>query len=131
MVYTSTRLKNPTIIAMPLREDEVEKYSSGFSDLYLLYRNERGEIEIGIPSMQKYFPETGNMYGSRMATQKAYFYCGASKLKSEAQEVTDRPVYEIYPSDDRKVENYKILNDVDVDLDSVVNGTYVVGSQRL
>lgn len=130
MTFTSVRLKNPTIILMPLREDEIEKHSSGFSDLYLLYKNERGEIEIGIPSMINYFPETANMYGSGMATEKAYFYCGASRLKSEAQEITDRPVYAVYPSDDRKVEHYEILNSVDVDLNSILNGTYIVGAQK-
>ncbi len=123
----SVRLKNPSIILKPLTNDEVEEHNNGFSDLYVLYRNKEGGIEIGIPSMQRYFPATANMYGVDEAIEKAFFYCGSSKLKEQAPTITDRPVYEVYPTDNRQVAEFNILNSVEVDLAYVLDGSYTIG----
>ena len=119
----NVKLDNPTIILTPLTEEEA-KTDLGFAGLYVLYVNPLKEVEIGIPDMEKYNVTLANMHGFENATKKAYFFNGETFLKIRASEVTDRPVYEILPSDDRKVVACNIINDVNVGLTDVLNGKF-------
>ncbi len=129
MVSVRTRLRNPELIVTPISFEEANE-DLGFSSLYVLYKNENNEIEIGMPDMMSYFPALGNMYGYEAATEKAFFYNGASDLEEMASTISDKPVYRIQPSDDRKVESYDIINGVDVKLDDVLNGNFKVVSNK-
>lgn len=119
------RLKNPTLIITPVSEEELEK-GFGWASTYVLYKNSQGEVEIGIPDMMEYSPSIANMYGFGEATEKAFFYNGGSSLIEAAPTINDRPIYSIQPSDDRKVASYDIINNVDVKLSDVLNGSFKV-----
>lgn len=123
------RLKNPKIIITPVTQEEID---NGFTwgTLYVLYKNQSGEIEIGIPEMINHFPTTANMSGLENATEKAFFCNGGSKLVELSSKINDRPIYSICPTDDRKVEEYEVINGVDVNLGDVLNGTFKVSSQN-
>ena len=122
------RLKNPTLIIAPVSQEEVEEADKvlGWGSLYVLYKNKNGEVEIGIPDMIEHFPATANMFGFGEATEKAFFYNGGSSLIESAPTINDRPIYSIQPSDDRKVATYDIINNVDVKLSDVLNGSFKV-----
>lgn len=124
------RLKNPTLIITPVSQEELNE-GFGWGSLYALYKNENGEVEIGIPDMIEYFPEKANMFGFSDATEKAFFYSGGSRLIEAAPTINDRPIYSIQPSDDRKVEEYDIINNVNVDLSDVLNGTFKVTTDNI
>ena len=72
------RLKNPTLIITPVSQEELNE-GFGWGSLYALYKNENGEVEIGIPDMIEYFPEKANMFGFSDATEKAFFYNGGGE----------------------------------------------------
>lgn len=124
------RLKNPTLIITPVSQEELKK---GFSwaSTYVLYKNSQGEVEIGIPDMMEYSPSTANMYGFGEATEKAFFYNGGPSLVESATSISDRPIYSIQISDDRKVAGYDIINNVDVKLSDVLNGSFKVVSNNI
>lgn len=124
------RLKNPTLIITPVSEEELEE-GFGWASTYVLYKNSQGEVEIGIPDMMEYSPSTANMYGFGEATEKAFFYNGGSRLVESASTINDRPIYAIQPSDDRKVAGYDIINNVDVKLSDVLNGSFKVVSDNI
>ena len=117
------KLNNSTIILAPLTEEEA-KNNFGFAELYVLYINPLKEVEIGIPDMEKYDYYLSNMDGIENATKKAYFFNGGSFLKMKASEVTDRPIYEVLSTDDRKVVACSIINDVNIGLTDVLNGKF-------
>lgn len=122
-IMVGVRLDNPPIILMPLDENEIEQYAESFASLYLLYKDvESGQISIGIPSMQRYSPSVGNMYGSEKSNEKKYFYNGGSELESQVDKIDDRPIYEIYPSDDRTVAGYQVLGGIQIRLEDVLCG---------
>ena len=116
-------LNNPTIILTPLSEEEAEN-KFDFASLYVLYVNYFNDVEIGIPDMKEYSYFLANMQGLKDATKKAYFYSGGNSLKMKASEITDRPVYEVLPSDDRKVVACNIINNVNIGLTDVLNGKF-------
>jgi len=124
------KLKNPNIILTPVSQEELKK-GLGWGCTYVLYNNKDGDIEIGIPDMMEYFPETANMIGFGDATEKAFFYSGGSSLIEAAPTISDRPIYVIKPSDDRKVTSYEIINNVDVELSEVLNGSFKVVSDNV
>lgn len=124
------RLKNPTLIITPVSQEELNE-GFGWGSLYALYKNENGEVEIGIPDMIEYFPEIANMSGFSDATEKAFFYSGGSRLIESAPTINDRPIYSIQPSDDRKIEKYDIINNVNVKLSDVLNGTFKVTTDNI
>ncbi len=68
-----------------------------------------------------------NVWQLDCATSKAYFYSGTSELREKAMEITDRPVYQIRPSDYRTVVGYDVLNGtvengLKISLEDVVDG---------
>lgn len=117
------KLNNPPIILTPLTEEEA-KNNFGFAELYVLYLNPLKEVEIGIPDMEKYDYYLSNMDGIENATKKAYFFNGGTYLKMKASEVTDRPIYEVFSTDDRKVVASSIINNVNIGLTDVLNGKF-------
>ena len=119
----NVKLNNPPIILTPLTEEEA-KNNFGFAELYLLYLNPLKEVEIGIPDMEKYDYYLSNMDGIENATKKAYFFNGGTYLKMKASEVTDRPIYEVFSTDDRKVVASSIINNVNIGLTDVLNGKF-------
>ena len=116
----NVKLNNPPIILTPLTEEEA-KNNFGFAELYVLYLNSLKEVEIGIPDMEKYDYYLSNMDGIENATKKAYFFNGGTYLKMKASEVTDRPIYEVFSTDDRKVVASSIINNVNIGLTDVLN----------
>lgn len=119
----NVKLNNPPIILTPLTEEEA-KNNFGFAELYVLYLNPLKEVEIGIPDMEKYDYYLSNMDGIENATKKAYFFSGGTYLKMKASEVTDRPIYEVFSTDDRKVVASSIINNVNIGLTDVLNGKF-------
>lgn len=119
----NVKLNNPPIILTPLTEEEA-KNNFGFAELYVLYLNPLKEVEIGIPDMEKYDYYLSNMDGIENATKKAYFFNGGTFLKMKASEVTDRPIYEVFSTDDRKVVASSIINNVNIGLTDVLNGKF-------
>lgn len=119
----NVKLNNPPIILTPLTEEEAKK-NFGFAELYVLYLNPLKEVEIGIPDMEKYDYYLSNMDGIENATKKAYFFNGGTYLKMKASEVTDRPIYEVFSTDDRKVVASSIINNVNIGLTDVLNGKF-------
>lgn len=119
----NVKLNNPPIILTPLTEEEA-KNNFGFAELYVLYLNPLKEVEIGIPDMEKYDYYLSNMDGIENATKKAYFFNGGNYLKMKASEVTDRPIYEVFSTDDRKVVASSIINNVNIGLTDVLNGKF-------
>jgi len=119
----NVKLNNPPIILTPLTEEEA-KNNFGFAELYVLYLNPLKEVEIGIPDMEKYDYYLSNMDGIENATKKAYFFNGGTYLKMKASEVTDRPIYEVFSTDDRKVVASNIINNVNIGLTDVLNGKF-------
>lgn len=119
----NVKLNNPPIILTPLTEEEA-KNNFGFAELYVLYLNPLKEVEIGIPDMEKYDYYLSNMDGIEKATKKAYFFNGGTYLKMKASEVTDRPIYEVFSTDDRKVVASSIINNVNIGLTDVLNGKF-------
>lgn len=119
----NVKLNNPPIILTPLTEEEA-KNNFGFAELYILYLNPLKEVEIGIPDMEKYDYYLSNMDGIENATKKAYFFNGGTYLKMKASEVTDRPIYEVFSTDDRKVVASSIINNVNIGLTDVLNGKF-------
>lgn len=119
----NVKLNNPPIILTPLTEEEA-KNNFGFAELYILYLNPLKEVEIGIPDMEKYDYYLSNMDGIENATKKAYFFNGGTYLKMNASEVTDRPIYEVFSTDDRKVVASSIINNVNIGLTDVLNGKF-------
>lgn len=119
----NVKLNNPPIILTPLTEEEA-KNNFGFAELYVLYLNPLKEVEIGIPDMEKYDYYLSNMDGIENATKKAYFFNGGTYLKMKASEVTDRPIYEVFSTDDRKVVASSIINNVNIGLTDVLNGKF-------
>lgn len=119
----NVKLNNPPIILTPLTEEEA-KNNFGFAELYVLYLNPLKEVEIGIPDMEKYDYYLSNMDGIENATKKAYFFNGGIYLKMKASEVTDRPIYEVFSTDDRKVVASSIINNVNIGLTDVLNGKF-------
>ena len=119
----NVKLNNPPIILTPLTEEEA-KNNFGFAKLYVLYLNPLKEVEIGIPDMEKYDYYLSNMDGIENATKKAYFFNGGTYLKMKASEVTDRPIYEVFSTDDRKVVASSIINNVNIGLTDVLNGKF-------
>ena len=126
------RLNNPDIILMPLsnrEKDNLERQFMGNESIYVLYRlPDSEEIHIGMmaESIRKNSVIKNVKYLNK-ATTKAYFYDGASILYNKANEITDRPIYQVFPSNKRTVLGYNILNfDVSknarVKLDDIVNG---------
>lgn len=119
----NVKLNNPPIILTPLTEEEA-KNNFGFAELYILYLNPLKEVEIGIPDMEKYDYYLSNMDGIENATKKAYFFNGGTYLKMKVSEVTDRPIYEVFSTDDRKVVASSIINNVNIGLTDVLNGKF-------
>ena len=117
------KLNDSSIILTPLTEEEA-KNNFRFAELYVLYLNPLKEVEIGIPDMEKYDYSLGNMHGIKNATKKAYFFNGGTFLKMKASEVTDRPIYEVLSTDDRKVVACSIINNVNIGLTDVLNGKF-------
>ena len=129
----NVKLNNPPIILTPVVEELVKaniiteeeaKNNFGFAELYVLYLNPLKEVEIGIPDMEKYDYYLSNMDGIENATKKAYFFNGGTYLKMKASEVTDRPIYEVFSTDDRKVVASSIINNVNIGLTDVLNGKF-------
>lgn len=123
-------LKNPTLIIAPVSQEEANK-GFGWGSLYVLYKKKNGEVEIGKPDTVEYFPATANMFGLGEATEKAFFYNGGSSLIESSPTINDRPIYSIQPSDDRKVANYDIINNVDIKLSDVLNGNFKVVTDNI
>lgn len=119
-----------TLIITSISPEEVSK-GLEWGLLYVLYKNENGEIEIGIPDMIEYFSTISNMSGFDEATEKVLFYNGGSNLAKFAPYINDRPVYSIQPSDNRKVEIYDIINNSDVELLDVLYGNFKVDSDNI
>lgn len=119
----NVKLNNSTMILTPLTEEEA-KNNFGFAKIYVLYVNPLKEVEIGIPDMEKYDRSLGNMHGIENATKKAYFFNGGTFLKMKASEVTDRPVYEVLSTDDRKVVACSIINNVNIGLTDILNDKF-------
>lgn len=63
------KLKNPTLIIVPVSQDKEFEWDL----LYVLYKNNNGEVEIGIPVVVEYFPSTANMFGFGEAIEKTFF----------------------------------------------------------
>lgn len=119
-----------TLIITSISPEEVSK-GLEWGSLYVLYKNENGEIEIGIPDMIEYFSTIANMSGFDEATEKVLFYNGGSNLAKFAPYINDRPVYSIQPSDNWKVEIYDIINNSDVELLDVLDGNFKVDSDNI
>ena len=109
-----------TFTIMPI--GEFEDYD--VKDLYALYTSDRG-IEIGIldPELVEDLPTIANIGGLEDTDDIALFV--------DATDVTDRPVYKIYPAINRTVGTYDILNGFVVSLDKVVTGEYKVGASPI
>lgn len=112
-----------TLIITSISPEEVSK-GLEWGLLYVLYKNENGEIEIGIPDMIEYFSTISNMSGFDEAP-------ASSNLAKFAPYINDRPVYSIQPSDNRKVEIYDIINNSDVELLDVLSGNFKVDSDNI
>jgi len=134
------KLKNPSIILTPITEEEKEvltKQFMGEEDIYVLYRRPMCEsVQIGMlsTSMRKYFSSTANYYGVEESNEKAYFYNGGSNLKTIAKEITDRPVYEVRPDNDRTVSGYNVLNGTRINnlriwLNDILDGSYKINPE--
>lgn len=133
----SVRLKNPSIALVPisdLERESMEKRLFGDERLYVLYElpNYDG-IHIGMlsESARRYTPDLANVGNLEYATSMAYFYNGGSQLLEDADEINDRPVYLVSPTDDRRVASYSLSNAdknvaLSIRLEDVVNGEYTV-----
>lgn len=105
------RLNNPSLILTPVSEGEKDVMSD--ESIYVLYKlPESEDINIGMmsSSVRKYSPGLANIWHLDSATSYAFFHNGGSGLEDNAHRLTDRPVYKIAPTDDRKVGGYSILN---------------------
>ncbi len=143
MVELQVRLKNPSIILMPITEEEKECLEKrrfvGNEAIYVLYKIpncERVFIGMMAASTTTYFSGIANVWNLQYATEKAYFYNGGSELQRTAEEITDRPVYQIEPTDDRFVDNYAILNGTTengfmIPLDDVLDGKFQIKEKEL
>ena len=129
--------KRTPIILAPITDEEkkvLTKVFLGNESLYVLYRRPMCPgIQIGMlsESMRKYSPETANCDGLDEATEKAYFYNGCSRLEEIAPQIIDRPIYKIYPSDEKTVDRYQILNRthirrLKIRLTRLLEGTYKI-----
>lgn len=124
------RLNNPSLILTPI--SDVEQETMDDESMYVLYKlPESEDINVGMmsSSMRKYFPATANIWYLDRATALAFFHNGGRSLEESASRITDRPVYKIYPTDNRKVGAYSIINGteengLDIPLEDVVNGNY-------
>jgi len=136
----SVRLKNPDIILTPITDEEKEQFENDFmgdEHIYVLYRLPNSEeIYIGMmsSSMRKYFPSIANIWNLSSATSMAFFYNGGSKLERIASQITDRPVYRVRPSDDRRVSGYDVLNGtlengLGIRLEDMVDGNYIENAE--
>lgn len=122
------RLKNPSLILTPVSEGE--KDVMDLESIYVLYRlPESDDINIGMmsPITRKYSPSLANVWHLDSATSYAFFYNGGASLEENASRFTDRPVYKVAPSDDRKVAGYSVLNateenGLEISLEDVVDG---------
>lgn len=81
--------------------------------------------------MAKYSPSTANMFGFGEATEKAFFYNGVSNLIEYAPNINDRPIYAVQSSDSRKVAAYDIINNVNIKLSDILNGSYKVVTDNI
>lgn len=137
------RLKNPSIVLMPITEEEKEYLENrrfvGNEAIYVLYKLPNiDKIFIGMmaASTTTYFSATENIWNLRYAIEKAYFYNGCSELEKMASEITDRPVYKVKPTDDRLVDSYDVLNGTEengllVLLEDVVSGKFQIEEEEL
>ena len=120
-------VKNPILIITPVTQEEINE-GFGWASIYVLYKNKNNKVEIGIPDMLEYSSKTANMAGVSESTEIALFYNGGSKLMELAPHINNRPVYAIQPSDNRKVAFYDVINNVDVKLSDVLNGSFKVNN---
>ena len=126
----SVRLKNPNLVLTPISEVEAEK-DLGYTGLYVLYKDSKGTIQVGIPDMGRYSARLANMSGYEAATEKGFFYNGSQKLIDNAENIKDRPVYVLEVDDHRQVVNWASINDVDVSLDDTLNGTFQITEDNI
>lgn len=117
---------NPTLVLIPVSEVEREKLNrnSEFRNVgvYILYRrSDNDNIQIGMldESLGAFF-ESRNLRGADTASFYEFFY-ESSSLKNTASKILDRPVYEVFPSENRQVLSYNILNDSAVLLEEVLS----------
>lgn len=123
------KIKSNGIIITPLTTEEIKKLKNRFALIYVLYKNEEtDEIEIGIPDMERY-SSLANMYGFESAKEKAYF-ANVLRLTKDLSQITDRPVYMIKPTERRTIGDYTIINDVNIDLNDVISGDYIIGMKQ-
>lgn len=133
MADIKVRLRNPSIVLMPVTEEEAEEINQDAflkSKLYVLYELEGfPDIEIGMLAdyAVKYCPSLANVSRIDEATSFCYFFSGGTSLEEKAELVQDRPVYLVYPSDDRKVAHFESINGKEIDLNVIVNGPFIVG----
>lgn len=143
LISVEVDLEKPKIILAPITDeekDEFERKPFGDERIYVLYRlPDSDEIHIGMlsTSMRKYFPSLANVWELDKATAMAFFYNGCSDLETAAlkQEVNDRPVYSVSPSEGRTVVGYDVLNGtpengLSVPLEDVVDGKYTLSAEN-
>ena len=130
MLDVKVRLRNPSIVLMPLTENEAEDISKEEllkNKLHILYKlSDSSDIEIGMLADYaiRYCPSIANVDRIEDAQTFSYFYSGGSFLEENAESIEDRPVYLVYPSDERTVVSSRVINGVDFDLEQVVDGEY-------
>ena len=99
---------------------EFEDYN--IKDLYALYLSDAGvEIAILDPELLEDMPTMANIAGLEEADEIALFV-------EPKGDVSDRPVYKIYPAFDRTINKYEVINGFDVSLGHIIEGKYKVKS---
>ena len=127
---TSTNTSN--LVLVPISENEREKLESlqkklVSGSIYVLYKDNNGTIKIGIPEMERFFPETANMDGFLESNEKAFFFRGPTKYEN----VSDRPIYKIKTDSNQNVIGYEIANDINIELNDILNGNYVINADSI
>ena len=125
----TTSMNTSTLVLAPISENEREKLEILQKELvcgsiYVLYKDNNGAIKIGIPEMARFFPETANMDGFQESNEKAFFFSGPTKF----EDISDRPVYKIIADNMKKVIDYEIINDKNIELNDILNGNYVINN---
>ena len=123
---TGVKFNEPSITMMPIRDDELEEYLDT-SFIYLLYKTINSEkINIGVPFMDSYYPRLANMNGAEKSLEKKYFISNNNLLNQQIKDNTERPIYELFPDDDRTVSSYRCLGNLDIPLEDLLNGNYEI-----
>lgn len=121
------RTKAHLLYLTPVMDWEINDYP-GYAGLYLLYKDENGVIEVGVPDFMNNSvrnTKLANMDGASLSSEKFLFWNGCHTLRDNSLLYDDCPVYEVTINKERQVASCKVINEVGVSLDSVLAGKFI------